>query len=81
MLIYLILLSSAAITAGVVKSDTNIIAAASDVYIQEKMPPMLLLPSCNYAEVDYENATHAADTHINTLLLPTAISLLLYRYY
>ena len=59
----------------------TIIAAASDVYIQEKMPPMLLLPSCNYAEVDYENATHAADTHINTSLLPTAISLLLYRYY
>ena len=49
--------------------------------LPEKMPPMLLLPSCNYAEVDCENATHAADTHINTLLLPTAISLLLYRYY
>ena len=49
--------------------------------LPEKMPPMLLLPSFNYAEVDCENATYAADTHINTLLLPTAISLLLYRYY
>ena len=49
--------------------------------LPEKMPPILLLPSCNYAEVDCENAMYAADTHINTLLLPTAISLLLYRYY
>ena len=49
--------------------------------LPEKMPPMLLLPSFNYAEVDCENATYAADTHINTLLLPTAISLLLYRYF
>ena len=49
--------------------------------LHEKMPPMLLLPSCNYVEVDCEYAVYAADTHINTLLLPTAISLLLYRYH
>ena len=52
MLIYLILLSSAAITAGVVKSDTNIIAAASDVYIHSR------------DEAAWENATYAAATEL-----------------
>ena len=41
---------------------------------------LLLLPSCNDVEVDCGYAMHAADTHNNTLLLPTDISLLLYRY-
>ena len=49
--------------------------------LPEKMLPMPQLPGCNYAEVACENAMYAADTRINTLLLPTAISLLLYRYY
>ena len=34
-------------------------------------PPMLLLPSCNYVEVDCEYAMYVADTHTNTLSLPT----------
>ena len=42
---------------------------------------LLLLPSWNDVEVDCENAMYAAETRTNTLLLPTAISLLLYRYY
>jgi hypothetical protein len=49
--------------------------------LPEKMLPMPQLPGCNYAEVACENAMYAADTRINTLLLPTAIPLLLYRYY
>ena len=49
--------------------------------LPEKMLPMPQLPGCNYAEVACENAMYAADTRINTLLLPTAISLSLYRYY
>ena len=38
-----------------------------------KMLPMLLLPCCNCVEVDCENATYAADTHMNVLLLPTRL--------
>ena len=53
--------------------------AVAVMKLPEKMLPMLLLPSCNYVEVDCEYAMYVADTHTNTLSLPTTSRYCCYR--